>query len=80
MTSDINDFRSITVRPRERVGPNRWRAVLYVFRRDRLDTPDRVEKEFVGFGPTEGSARDDAYRQGKRFVLSQGKPSDWKGW
>ena len=79
MTSDFN-WRSVTVFPvAEKVGPKRWRAVAQVFRRDRPDTPDCVEKEFVGFGTTENSARGDAYRQAKRFALSQGKPSDWQG-
>ena len=63
----------------QKVGPKRWRAVAQVFRRDRPNTPDCVEKEFVGFGTTENSARGDADRQAKRFVLSQGQPLDWKG-
>jgi hypothetical protein len=79
VTSDINEWWSITVFHGERVGPKRWRAVAHVFRRDRPDTPDRVEEEFVGFGPTMNSADYDAYCQAKRFVLSQGKPSDWEG-
>ena len=78
MTSDINRWRSITVFPAEEVCP-KWRAVVHVFRRDRLDTPDRVEKEFVGSGTTMNNARDDAYRQAKRFVKSQGEPLDWEG-
>jgi len=79
MTSDISRWRSITVFPAEEVCPKRWRARVHVFGRDLRDTPDRVEKEFVGSGTTMNSARDDAYRQAKRFVLSQGKPLDWEG-
>jgi hypothetical protein len=79
VTSDFK-WRSITVHlPGEEVGPKEWRVRADVFRRDRLDTPDRVEKELVGSGPTMNSARDDAYRQAKRFVKSQGKPLDWAG-
>ena len=79
MTSDINDWYSVTVFHAEKVGPKRWRARAHVFRRDRLDTPDRVEKEFVGSGTTMKSAAYDAYCQAKSFVKSQGKPLDWEG-
>ena len=79
MTSDINRWRSITVFPAEDVGPKEWRAVVHVFRRDRLDTPDHVEKEFVGSGTTMKSAAYEAYCQAKSFVKSHGKPLDWEG-
>jgi len=79
VTSDFK-WRSVTAFPvGEKVGPRRWRTKAQVFRLDRPDTPDCVEKEFVGFGTTENSACGDAYLQGKRFALSQGKPSDWAG-
>lgn len=80
MTSDINDWFSITVFHGEKVGPKRWRAGAHVFRRDRPDTPqNRVGEEFVAFGTTMKSADDDAYCQAKSFVQSQGKPLDWEG-
>ena len=51
MTSDINDWYSVTVFHAEKVGPKRWRARAHAFRRDRPDTPqNRVGEEFVGFG------------------------------
>ncbi len=79
MTSDINDFFSVTVFPGEEVGPKRWRARAHVFRRDRLDTPEnRVGEEFVGFGTTRNSANYDAHCQAKSFVELQGKPLDWR--
>ena len=79
MTSDVNDWYSVTVFHGEWVSPRRWRARAHVFRRDRPDTPDCVEKEFVGFGTTMNSADYDARRQAKSFVESQGKPLDWEG-
>ncbi len=80
MTSDINDFFSVTVFPGEEVGPKRWRARAHVFRRDRLDTPEnRVGEEFVGFGTTRNSANYDTHCQAKSIVELQGKPLDWEG-
>ena len=78
MTFDINEWFSVTVFHGEKVGPKRWRAKAQVFRRDRPDTPDDCIREFVVFGTTMNSADEDAYRQAKRFVKSQGKPLDWK--
>ena len=74
MTSNINEWYSVTVFHAEKVGPKRWRARAHVFRRDRLDTPEnRVGEEFVGFGTTMNSADYDGC-QAKGFVESQGKP------
>lgn len=75
MTSDINDWWSITVFHGRKIGPKRWRATANAFRRD---TQDQVGEDFVGFGTTMNTADKDALRNATSFALMQGKPSDWK--
>jgi hypothetical protein len=76
---DINKFFRVLVFHADEVGPKRFRATAYVFRRDCLDTPDNRVGEFVGVGSTMNSADYDAYRQAKRFAKLQRNPLDWAG-
>lgn len=74
MTFDINDWWGVTVIHGEKIGPKRWRAAAFAFRRD---TQARVGGEFIGSGTTMNTSDNDALRQAKAFVLTQGQPADW---
>jgi hypothetical protein len=73
MTLHINEYWGCTVIHGEKIGPKQWRARAFAFR---LDTQAEVGEEFIGFGSTMNTADDDAIRQVKLFVSSQGIPKD----
>jgi len=71
MTFNIDKYWGCTVIHGTKIGPKRWRARAFAFRRD---TQQKAGDEFIGFGSTMNTADDDAIRQVKLFVASQGTP------
>ena len=76
MTFDVDPWYGVTVIHADKVGPRRWRARAYIFRRD---TQDRVGDDHYGEGGAMTTADTAALNMAKRTLRMLGEPENWSG-
>lgn len=76
MTFDVDPWYGVTVIHGEKIGPRRWRARAYIFRRD---TQQNVGEDFFGEGGAMTTADKAALNAAKGELYMLGKPHDWSG-
>lgn len=76
MTYDIDPWYGISVIHGEKIGPRRWRAKAYIFRRD---TQQKIGEDFFGEGGAMTTADKAAFNAAKRELYVLGQPDDWSG-
>jgi hypothetical protein len=76
MTFNVDPWYGVSVTHGKKVGPRRWQAEAYIFRRD---TQQRVGKSFFGEGGAMTTADDAVLAAAKRELYILGKPADWSG-
>ena len=74
MTTNVNQYWSVTPRPAERVGPVKWLSKIWLVRRDTSE----LVKTFEGSGATQNSAMANGQRLAAREAETMGVPEGWK--